>query len=417
MKENIRRLVLFAAIVGTGSILIFVDIPLLYLLPLIIVIGFFLLVLLGSITVTDIKNTVSKLSLKNLRERPLLKRLDSIKLFEKKKTPSKEATTNKPEKNSPVKLNVKTDGVQSHLSLLASSIKSFGKILTARKKNAKKPEEINKLLEKTITEKVSKGSALDSAATVPSVSGSNRGGAVGALPAENGSESDPFLSLSDEDLGTGLLDGLDEPEPAAASENTQVSPDMESGISLPDLDMPTLPDETAADADAILRANADDNGLNELNGLDGGEAVDETLGDLDSINLDDIDLGDDSGVQDPLPQTPAPPAAGPALGSGSLIPATPITVAGGSGSSADTDKTDMSSFAAGTAAGSDDDMLSSLASDIKQVKKENDVSLLRELKDFKAPATDIEKELLEMSGQLNASKGAIKKNLSTKSVK
>ena len=77
----------------------------------------------------------------------------------------------------------------------------------------------------------------------------------------------------------------------------------------------------------------------------------------------------------------------------------------------------MSSFAAGTATGSDDDMLSSLASDIKHVTKEKDVSLLRELKDFKAPATDIEKELLEMSEQLNASKGAIKKNLSAKSVK
>ncbi len=64
MKENIRRLVLFAMIVGIGSVLIFVDIPLLYLLPLIIVVGFFLLLLLGSITVTDIKNVVSKLSIK-----------------------------------------------------------------------------------------------------------------------------------------------------------------------------------------------------------------------------------------------------------------------------------------------------------------------------------------------------------------
>ena len=45
-------------------------------------------------------------------------------------------------------------------------------------------------------------------------------------------------------------------------------------------------------------------------------------------------------------------------------------------------------------------MLSSLASDIKHVKKERDLSLLRDLKDFKAPAADIEKELSEMSGQL-----------------
>ncbi|MGB8219269.1 MAG: hypothetical protein WCE46_02665 [Methanoregula sp.] len=417
MKENIRRLVLFATIVGIGSILIFVDIPLLYLIPLVTVVGFVLLIFLGSITVTDIKNAVSKLSIKNLRERPLLKRLDSIKFFEKKKTSRKGTAAKEQGKNVPVKLKEKTGGIQYHLSLLASSIKSFGKILTERKKNTKKPEEINKLLEKTITEKVSKGSALDSAATIPSVSGSNRGGAGGVLPAENGNESDPFLSLSDEDLGTGLLDGLDEPEPAAASETIQTSSDVDSGLSLPDLDMPALPDETAADADAILRANADDNGLNELNGLDDGEAVDETLNDLDNINLEDIDLGDDNGMQDSLPQTPTPQSAGPALGSGSLIPATPITVAGGSESSADTDKTDMSSFAAGNAAGSDDDMLSSLASDIKQVKKEKDVSLLRELKDFKAPATDIEKELLEMSEQLNASKGATKKNLSAKSVK
>jgi hypothetical protein len=415
MKENIRRLVLFAAIVGIGSVLIFVDIPLLFLLPLIIVVGFFLLVLLGSITVTDIKNAVSKLTIKNLREQPFLKRLDSIKLFEKKNAPRKDTTAKETGKNVPAKLKEKTGGVQYHLSLLVSSIKSFGKIITERKKPAKKPEEINKLLERTITEKVSKGSALDSAATVPSASVSNRGGAGGSLPTENANETDPFLSLSDEDLGAGILDGLDEPEPTAGSQNTPVSTDVDSGLSLPD--MPALPDETTDAADAILRANADDDVPIELNNLDGGEAVDETLGDLDNINLDNIDLGDDSAMQDPTPQNPAPPAAGPAPGSGSLIPATPITVAGGSDSSADTDQTDMSSFAAGTATGSDDDMLSSLASDIKQVTKGKDVSLLRELKDFKAPATDIEKELLEISGQLNASKGAIKKNLSTKSVK
>src|SRR5208337_1857043 len=114
MKENIRRLVLFAAIVGIGSVLIFVDIPLLYLLPLIIIVGFFLLVLLGSITVTDIKNAVSKLSLKNLRELPLLKRLDSIKLFEKKNAPRNDTTAKEPGKNVPGKVNEKTGGIQNH---------------------------------------------------------------------------------------------------------------------------------------------------------------------------------------------------------------------------------------------------------------------------------------------------------------
>jgi len=416
MKENIRRLVLFAVIVGTGSILILVDIPLIYLIPLIVAVGFILLVLLGSITVTDIKNAGSKLSFKNLRQLPVLKKLGSLELSGKKSAARKDAVEKKPDKKAPVTPAGKVSGIRYHLSLLASSVTSFGKILTERKKPGKKPEEINKLLEHTITEKVTRGSALESASTVPEASGSTRGGAGGALPAGNKDETDPFLSLSDEDLGTGLLDGLDEPEPAAESQNTVTQTESDPGLSMPDLEMPALPDEMAADADAILKANADP-GSDELSGLDGVEAVDETLGDLDSINLDDIDLGDDSVMQDPTPPAPLPSAAGPAPGSGSLVPATPITPAGGSENSPDDDQSDMSSFAAGTATGSDEDMLSSLASDIKHVKKEQDVSLLRELKDFKAPATDIEKELQGMSEQLTASTSALKKILPTKSRK
>ena len=49
----------------------------------------------------------------------------------------------------------------------------------------------------------------------------------------------------------------------------------------------------------------------------------------------------------------------------------------------------MASFAGG-ASGTDEDLLSSLASDVKHVAKEQNISLLRDLKDFKAPATAIE---------------------------
>ena len=102
---------------------------------------------------------------------------------------------------------------------------------------------------------------------------------------------------------------------------------------------------------------------------------------------------------------------------GSLVPATPITPAGASGGAHDL--SDISSFAAGTAQGSDEDMLSSLATDIKHVTKEKNVSLLRELKDFKAPATDIEKELSEISEQLNnaAGKGAKKQSQASQGMK
>jgi hypothetical protein len=51
----------------------------------------------------------------------------------------------------------------------------------------------------------------------------------------------------------------------------------------------------------------------------------------------------------------------------------------------------MAAFAGGS--GGDEDLLSSIASDVKHTKKEQDLSLLRDLKDFRAPAAEIEQEL------------------------
>jgi hypothetical protein len=439
MKETTHRLVLFAVIVGTGSVLIFVNIPLIYMIPLIMAVGFLLLVLLGSITVAEIKNAFSIQTFKRIRQPSSPKQPGPVNLSGKKISPRKDDIGKKAGKNAPAKPAEKTGGIRHHLSLLASSTKSFGKILAGRKKTAKKPEEINKLLEHTITEKVHRGSAPESVPEVPAAFGSNRAGAVGAMNTGNGAEIDPFLGLSGEELESGLLDDLDEPEPA---EDSGLAPEgADSGLSMMDLEMPDLPDDTNADAEAILKANAD-NGSEELSGLDGVEAADGTLEDLDSINLDDIDLGDEGGMLEPASPVPTLSAEDSSPGPGGLITA-PATGAGGSGSSAqgsqsdissdtakwssqgslltvklEEDHSDISTFAAGTAPGSDEDMLSSLASDIKQVKKEKDLSLLRELKDFKAPAADIEKELSEVSEQLNtASKGAKKKIPTSQGIK
>ena len=414
MKENTRRLVLFTVIVGTGSVMIFMDIPLIVLLLLIIAVCFLLLVLLGLITAADFSTAVSKLTLKNLRQKPALKKRSSTELSGKGTSAQKDSGGRKTGKSAPAKPRETVHGIRAHLLLLVSSIKSLGKIITERrKKPAKNPEEINKLLEHTITEKVSRVSALESAATVPAGSGSNRGGAGGVSREEDGMESDPFLTLSGEELETGLLDGLYEEEPApeprpAAPAHAGTDP----SLSMPDLDleMPTLPDETAVDAEEILNADAD-NGSEELRDLDGLNAIDEALGDLGSINLDDIDFGDDSDMPEPAPPAPVPPAGDPMPGSGDFTPAAPVAPAGESGSTTDGPPGEISSFAAGSAArGVDDDMLSSLATEIKHMKKERDDSLLRELKDYKAPATDIEKELSEVAEQLaTVSKGAKKK--------
>jgi hypothetical protein len=58
------------------------------------------------------------------------------------------------------------------------------------------------------------------------------------------------------------------------------------------------------------------------------------------------------------------------------------------------DQSDMTVFTAPPSA--DDMMISSLAADIKTTKKAKDISLLRDLKDFKVQAKDIEKELSEL---------------------
>jgi hypothetical protein len=414
MKDSIRRLVLFIAIVGLGSVMILVDIPLIYMILLVVAVGILLLFALGTITVAEIRTAVSALKSTNFRTGKGKKAALPAPASEKKSALAKAVAEKKPEKPATKKPTESPGGIKGHLSLLASSIGSLGKILSESRKPKKKVEDIDKLLDRTITEKVSRSSALENAAAIPTAPVA--GGGAGREMPEGGEETDPFLSLSSEELETGLLDGLEDADlPAPASSpgggNAPPQESADAALSMPDLDMPPLPDETTDDASAILAAHAAEDGAEELPGLEGAdEAVSENLGDLDSINLDEIDLGDDSAMMETAPG-PAPiKATGPAPGSGSLVPATPITAAAGADSGED--QGDISSFAAGTAPNSDEDMLSSLASDIKTVKKEKDVSLLRELKDFKAPATDIEKELSDIAEQMNtaASNGAKKRD-------
>ena len=195
MKDSVRRLVLFIVIVGLGSAMIFVDIPLVYMLLLIIAVGFVLLIVLGTITVAEIKNAFSTISPSNLRGRTFFGKSGFPLKSEKKPSAPKDAGEKKAQKTAPKKPAEPSGGIRAHISLLVSSVGSLGKILTDRRKPRKKVEDIDKLLEHTITEKVTRSSALESAAAVPAATGAGRGSAGGSLPAESGKETDPFLSL------------------------------------------------------------------------------------------------------------------------------------------------------------------------------------------------------------------------------
>ena len=65
MKESLRRVILFTVIVSTGSVMILFDVPLILMIPLILAVGFVILLLLGAITVADFKSVFQRKKIKN----------------------------------------------------------------------------------------------------------------------------------------------------------------------------------------------------------------------------------------------------------------------------------------------------------------------------------------------------------------
>ena len=421
MKDSLRRPILFAVIVITGSVLILFDIPLIIMIPVVLVVGFVILIILGAITIAEIKNSLKSLKPSNLKKIGIIKKLDEMKFFEKP-TPAQKGKIlpvkvevkqpEKPEVKQPVKSPAAKGGIGLHLTAFVSSLKSLGTILKARSKSGKKVEEINKQLDKTVVEKVERSSALASAGNVGgnAVPLPSRGAgttATGTTP-----DQDPFLSLSDDEFDAGLLDSLNDLDsPTSAPGITERTPaplpDTSSlEINDPEIPLPSL--DIDGEAGDILRDNAQ--GLEEFSGLDGSDAIDDDFGDLDSLSLDDVDIDEDAEEKplssSTLPAEPAPISDGaqPASAKEGVKTAWVKSDAPkNAGQSEDqiSTQSDMAAFSGGNTGG-DADLLSSLAADVKHVTKEKDLSLLRELKDFKAPAKEIENELDDMYARMNA---------------
>jgi hypothetical protein len=393
MKESLRRVILFAVIVVTGSVMILFDVPLIILIPLILVTGFIVLVLLGAITRSDIKSAFRRPKFKNLKKIGVLKRLDEMKFFEKnpQQKAKKAVPVQKKEENG-LKPPEKTG--PSPFRSFFSSIGSLGSVLKERKRQKKKVEHINELLDKAVSENV-KGSALAGAGkNAGSGTGIPGGSGGGSGTGDLAKEQDPFMSLSGDEFDVSLLDGL---EDTGLTQPGDPDPAAGPAILEPDIPLPSL--DIKVETDDILKDNAA--GLEEFSGLEGGESIDKDFSDLDSLDLDsidlDIDLGEDTtdtGGNSPPGEEKSgssSPAAGEPVKTTWIASDAPRDV-GAAGGDQISVNADMSAFAKG-ASGSDEDMLSSLASDVKQVKKERNLSLIRDLKDFRASATEIEDEL------------------------
>ena len=403
---------MLCTILTFGLVLIFFDVTLIQLLFMMIVLVIVLPFLIGVVTVDEIRTKLAGKS-------GFLKRLDEMKFFEKttsakdQKVPPKAAAKTQAAKAEAKKIPEKTGGIRARIKTAFSSFGSLGTVLKERSKRGRKVEDINKMLDKTVSEKVSAPTTTPAPAMQQSVSGSaslpSPGGA-GGLPAE--SDDDSLLSLSGDEFDAGLLEGLDDDSPPQMpDEITPEGPTSGSAADLPapELSLPSVTEDSAS-------SDTGGGSLDEFAGLEGSGGLETELGDLDNLSLDDIDVDEDMGGQT-APSSAAPEEASPTETGGGPAPAAapaagaePVKTAWiASDAPAGADlitedqigvQSDMASFASG-AGGTDEDLLSSIASDVKTVKKEKDLSLLRELKDFKAPASQIEDELKGMFDQIS----------------
>jgi hypothetical protein len=353
--------------------------------------------LIGVVTVDEIR---AKLAGKS----GLLKRLDEMKFFEKS-APAKAKTVAapKPAKADTKKIPGKSGGFGARVKSVFSSFGSLGTILKEKSKRGRKVEDINKMLDKTVSEKVpAPAAAIPSAAATDT---SLPAPGIGGLPADT-SDTDSLLSLSGDEFDAGLLEGLDDDSPPQMPE--EIVPEGPTSGSAPDLPAPELSLPSMEEAGA---AGGGASSLDEFSGLEGSGGLDAEFGDLDSLSLDGIDV--DGELDSEAPEAAAPAETTPSGAGAGPAPAAPpepiktAWIASDAPAGADliTEdqigvQSDMASFASG-AGGTDEDLLSSIASDVKTVKKEKDLSLLRELKDFKAPASQIEDELKGMFDQIS----------------
>ncbi len=443
MKERYRKPLLFLVIVVVGTLLVMTDIPLLLLLPLVIVVGFVTLLALGSITIAEIRAGISSMG-----KSGILKRLNDIKFMEKKPAGAAPAAAPQPAPAKPAqakeqKKETKKEtgsrpGIRGHLTAFTSSIRSFGSVLRARNRQGKKVEDINKLLDKTVKGEI----PAPVTAQPPAKASSPRAPAGGGMAAKDAG-SDPFVSLSGDEFDEELLKGLgDDLEPGMPADLTAPGPGTggpasvdSPALSMPDLtaesegDLPAPDEDLDAAANDILRQAGEtvETGPDEFKGP-GGTGDDlsgEDLGDLDGLSLDDVDLDGETDappVAAPVPDAPPEPAAAasgaPKAGAGAVktawIPSDAPKDAGEAPDEIST-QSDMAAFASGP--GGDEDLLSSIASDVKHTKKDIDLSLVRELRDFRAPASEIEKELDGMYERMNLAHDAQKKKPSPAPVK
>lgn len=416
MKDSTRRMILFAVIVAAGLLLVFFDIPAVFLLTGIIALTIIVLFITGSIRVPKLQVPKISISLKKGAEQKgnVQKTTATIK-------PEKEKTGKKTGPSGPKVPSKKPSRTTSRFSSIRDAFSSMGKAISvismdisrARKpKTAKKQEsmKLDKMLDQSV-----QGRAPDIR--------SFKDATPEIIPAEKQNVSDAFSTLVNEPMNTELLDSVAPGEDIgdlSGLHDLELGSDMSGafGDDISNLDIAldaddgiTIDDDSDTDEVAsILAANAGE--LEEEKGGETAQASSEMeLGGLENLDIGAIDLDQELGdlenpdskqskpaaPQDKIPAVsaskPSSPAIKPAGGTG--FAESPFASAPSSKMTASEKPREMgdSMLAFSSGKGMDDDLMSSLKSDASTVKKDNNAPLVRDLKDVKVPAADLEKEL------------------------
>jgi hypothetical protein len=410
MKDTVRRILLFVVILIAGLVLILFDLPAVLLVLVVIVLAFVALLINGSIKLPKLRVPNIAFSLKKgpkkqdkEQKSPVVQKAAPEKSGKKQEPPPKKTT----KKTSP-----KTTG---SLSTIRGAFSSMGQALSviagdigkARKPSSAKQRDKQKL-DQMLDQSV-QGRAPD----IRSLKEAN----PEIVPSGKQTVSDPFSTLVKEQMNTELLEsegaGEDLGDLASLNDfdlgadmsgafsddisNLDISLDAEEGIAI-DADSDT--DEVAS----ILAAN-----IGDLDPAEEGTdplSNDMNLGGLDDLDINSIDLDQELGDPD-NPETKesrmvSQPEKSSSGSSQKPASSSPAAMAGSPPASApfakpavmETPK-DMSAsmMAFSSGKGMDDDLMSSLKSDASGVKRNDNAPLLRDLKDVKVPAEDLEKDL------------------------
>ncbi|MCP1715145.1 hypothetical protein J2T58_000999 [Methanocalculus alkaliphilus] len=394
MKDSVRRAILFLGTVSIGTFFVFVQLPVIYILLVTFVLGVFLLFLTGALTLSDLR----------------LRRAKAEEQIDEPEIPPGPGWREKFEEKMPSFYRgfQKIEAAAAPLGRAAGAVKArFRRSKKEEAPVAATPATERKPLFGGLRERLARLRPGRKEEAAPAVSGPGgtpgkasprdealaAAGAIAASGVQQGSgdkADDVFGDISLDELDDDVfaeLDGemeMDAPLP---------DPDSDEGVSF-DPESASFMDDAAA---ILAQEGALDDEAFDADELSTGMDLDSLEIDEDLDEIGDIDA-------DPEKSTPAAPDTDEEEEEDQEEEQPQTVIAANEGYQFTPDQEQKVPDFGALGGGSDMDILSALKGDVKTVKKELDLSLVRDLKDVDVRAEELEDELEMVVRQLGGRK-------------